>query len=865
MKLLTVNIGDSIIETLDFERSEYVNSFILPSSSHVELLSFPVTESKGKMSSSEIIVQGSYQPEKFTTGGLDVRKLDPVNPKLSMDSYEVTITLVPTNGKKLQSSISNSKSNFLLDNTKLFFNKTNQSFVTEIHVILKLSENGSEQSAETILYLASPNQVTDVVLDFGSEASQINIRNRDKVGNVNDFLLLFPKMWQMLASEEDKQNESKTKEMCMQRDASDEHLYRSRFFVKKQIDVDDLDKIHPWNHPKANSLLKMLTKSDESETLMNDYIPLPNTKIASFGGVSVCDIMLTDDSNRDYLPVNEVGENLFYRASINAFLRKAIEEIKWRKRNASSSQVLLAAFYVLMPNVYDYRKLHNAIEVIRKDLNEIIKDMDYPIIGFELLAVSESDASFIGNVALSMPADFPQGRYLILDAGRGTLDFSIIKHNTESTSEPQFQNLYRDGIIGAGNAITYALLLVILHRLASENQRGQDESKTIQKFIFSNILGMDEPGKGVGGGDSAHLVKLMEAMEEYKRKYSIFEEQKIQPGLNELTIQDFDNLNLDGLINKIESIINNEWWIEDSQNYLKRSMRQLADAVLGRLQERFGKEKDTNIPDYVVFAGRGFLFEPFKEMIESELKKEFPNIETKHFPTAGQNVSDKNVCLIIQEYLHDGKYDTRLLGQPYMLQGSGKGKTNEIKNVPNTQKQNKSIFSNFKKQFPKLKDFFGGHSLEGGFTPPAVAKGNLGYKPQQNMGTNDYCKGIKLKANTNNDVILIGNTRHILPKKIQLETEFELFFANGSIWIRQYPNPASELGRGHDYGGNRVFESLFPYITIKKVTDVELPQSLSNEPMFKIQTDIQDNQDETTDESDIVTRDDDERESDLLK
>lgn len=850
MKLLTINIGGTIIETLDFENKDYTNSYILDLQSMVKLLEIQMNSSKSKTQAQKVTVQGSTQLEDYYITNIETSTIstdDAICQTGPLNRYQVTIILEPSSKNKTAPAmplLDNSK-HFVMNNGVLSCRDMATNQVTEIEVNFKLQDsNNSTQEAETILYLAPSAQVTDVVIDFGSEATQLCIRNRDKTGDVRDFVNLFPKMWNSLASAEDKADEQRVKDLqknCMQHDESDEHLYRSRFFVKKEIGFEEQESVKAWEYPRDNSLIKLLTRKTEGENLMQSYIPLPNTKIASFGGISVGEIKLKDEegAESDYVAITEVGDNLFYRLSINAFLRKAIEEIRWQNRKRTGTgdkkQVRLAAFHVLMPNVYDYRKLHDTVNVIRKDLRELIKDMNYPIVGFEISAVSESDASFIGNVALSEPSDFPAGRYLILDAGRGTLDFSIIKHETKK-NEPRFQNLYRDGIIGAGNALTYALLLVILQRLASEKKMGEDVSEDIRKYIFSNILGIDPEGRQKGGGDNAKLVELMECLDQYKKMYADLQVSGRKPGIEDLEVDNFENLQMEGLINKIKTIIANKWYISDEQQYLERSMCQLAEAVVGRLKARFGKNKDTNEPDYVVFAGRGFMFAPFKIMVESKLKEAFPSLEEKHFSTENNNVSDKNVCLIISGFMQEGDYDTRLFGQPYMLYGTADTSVpSKNKEEKRSTEKSENFFDKFKSIFKRISD----NPDAGGFSGPKIDKGVTGYQAQQAMKISDYSKGITLRANEKNDQILIGNIRHKLPTGIQLRQNFELFFANGHIWIRQSGNTAKELERGLDFGGNRVFESLFPYIQVKSVSDVEIPQQ---ESVYVVPNDFADNQ-----------------------
>lgn len=834
MKLLTIKINNNILETLDFERAKFTNSFILPSDTRVDLIKIPLENSVGNKSEKGVFIQDTRDRKCFFPCKLVVSKTKYDEESL-IDHYEVEIEFdTEPRNRKAFTDETNSNSQFVFHEGILEYKNVHTDRVSDIKVTITLNDGEDRYSVYRTIFLSPANQVEDVILDFGSEATQLSISNRGSINNVNNLVSLFDLMWEDLG-ETNKQNDI---DICMQHDASDENLYRSRFFVKKKIEHSLLQETKASGNPKDNKFIKLLTLSNEGESLKEHFIPLPNTKIASFGGVTVdkVDIEIEQNNGQKRIkskPITSVGENFFYRSSINAFLRKAVDEIGINNKieSESSKKVRLISFHILMPNVYDYCKIHDMLNVLKKDIQEIIHEVDSDIIGFDVSAVSESDASLLGNVALSKPSDFPAGRYLILDAGRGTLDFSIVKHDNKS-KYLHFQNLYRDGIIGAGNALTYAMLLVILEGIVSTESAGVDHTEEIRNYIFSNILGLDELGKQNGGGDSAKLVELMELLDRYKIMYPDFLSNKTSGSTKSLTISNsFKDLRLEGLVKKIHEIIDNNIYIEDGEKYLERSMRQLVDAVIGRLKDRFSKDGDTNTPDYVVFAGRGFMFQPFKTMMEERLIMCFPQIEKKHFSTRDNNVSDKNVCLVIANYLKDGDYDTRLLGQPYMLHSEGsRTRTNRrdvIQQTDNTSRVGKIIhfFRTFSRSIgdnSEVYDILGGGVID------------KGYRAHQDMNWDNFNKGVTLHAQYSNDQILIGNIRHKLPNMVDLDRDFDLFFANGIIWIRPEGGKAVLLDKGIDFGGNRIFESLFPYVTISRAEKVAIPNALDEDSTYVI-------------------------------
>ena len=102
------------------------------------------------------------------------------------------------------------------------------------------------------------------------------------------------------------------------------------------------------------------------------------------------------------------------------------------------------------------------------------------------------------------------------------------------------------------------------------------------------------------------------------------------------------------------------------------------------------------------------------------------------------------------------------------------------------------------------------------------------------MNLVDFNKGVSLRADYRNDQILIGNIRHRLPASINLGRDFDLFFANGMIWVRPDDGIAVQLDRGIDFGGNRIFESLFPYVNVTHPEKVAIPSALTDRSTYII-------------------------------
>ncbi len=845
MKLASVLIGNNVIETLNFESANRHNSYILNLSGETKLLTlFDEPTSK---TIQPIIVQSDKKAENYypfnlhsekqiakgtSEQGHDIDKYDIYEVNIDCSKRrEIAAKMQQNHPNLLGDTGQNVTMNgiFKLDNGALFgrFKEPDRIKQIKIHINLfdspttNLNDAIPDSTADVELFLGSNEKIYDVVLDFGSEASQMAISNRgEETIDRSSFINLFS-----LIKEEMRKGQGEASDY-IQYDPSDDYLYRSRFFVRKMLDSEIISGAQPWERTlQTDNLLLLLSKSKDGEEIAQHYIPMPNVKIAGYGGVELEKVKVGDQQTR----IDKIKDNYFYRYAINAFLRQALKNIESNCPDLGdqSKSCCLVAFHILMPNVYGYKRLHQNLHYIQDDLQKMTKSETPSVVGIEASAVSESDASFIGNVSLSNPKDFPMGKYLILDAGKGTLDFSVLNYDT--SKHMMFNNLYRDGIIGAGNAMSYAMLLVILHGLLEAETPGitsADSKVAIQDYIFNKILGdSTDPSKANanGSGDTASLVKLMKLLDEYKVLY--YHEPSVLKAASNADLAlsgDFKNLELEGLVQKIEDIVNNKVYVSDSEQFMDRMMDSLIDSVAEKIEDRFvvgnSGNKDTNLPDYIVFAGRGFLLEPLRNKMENRLNKVLnKTLVRKQFDTKRYNVTLKNICLVISARIKDGTYDSRLLGEPEMLSNNTLTGTPTNKNMPNTPtppSQKPSLKESFIQAMKDIvKEVFRG--IKG---PSPV---DYGYLPKKNMGIRQFREGIRKNVNNHSDQIQIGNCRYFLPAHLG-PGSFEIFFADGEIWARQ-KGETGTISQAQDFSGNHVFESLFPYCKITRIEDVVIP------------------------------------------
>src|SRR5690606_34189157 len=142
------------------------------------------------------------------------------------------------------------------------------------------------------------------------------------------------------------------------------------------------------------------------------------------------------------------------RVIVESFLKK--EFIKYGQVQR------MIRFVLLVPNIYDHQDIRNTqllLDLIFEDF--ATKEYKGKILAWEVLTISESDASFLGYINKSDVYIQKDSDYIIIDAGKGTTDFSIIRTGKDNIFN--IKPSYRNGFAGAGNMITFAIFETVIH------------------------------------------------------------------------------------------------------------------------------------------------------------------------------------------------------------------------------------------------------------------------------------------------------------------------------------------------------------------------------------------------------------------
>lgn len=415
---------------------------------------------------------------------------------------------------------------------------------------------GSYSALVRILCIPA-SQIYDVVLDFGSEATQMLIRRNDDDSRIEQH-----KIFNGVLRHFYNISSVKNERVYDQQD-EDITLFRSIFFKKKRGEMENDFLYLPPS--KDDSFFNFISSRRDSRGER-----IPNVKIAYLAGRNV------EGTTKEHL----------HRGIILRFLHEAIMSVAEEEAALGRNCEIAIRVTLLLPNVLPQKSTSDLLRDLRYKANStsfkkhIATNINLTAIDFR--SCSESDASFLDWM---MSTDrkkrniTPGKRYLIVDVGKGTTDFSIVKvsdvHNVISE--------FRAGFVGAGNAISYAIFQNYMRRLG-----GNRTEELIQAMLSA------EP---------ALLYDLENVIEEYKHHWR----NDVQ---NVSDTNDIKVMKPEVILDRIKEM----GQIGDPYHYVEDMAKRIANNIIDRLPLNMEI-------DYLVFSGRAFKFAMLKEQIEITLKE----------------------------------------------------------------------------------------------------------------------------------------------------------------------------------------------------------------------------------------------------
>lgn len=687
-----------------------------------------------------------------------------------------------------------------------------------VDVVIHLDDEGETRKRIVRLYVSSANKIADVVLDFGSEASQMTIFKRNEAQDVNGIAHLFEDMYQLYGGESEYKN-------YLQYDDSEIGLYKSVFFVQKEWTREEgencsafiqLDK--ETNRPITDSKVLVLTSKNRKEEIRHTYLNLPNVKIIDFGGVREPSILYNGSSKR----ISDFKNNFFYRRCINHFIFNALNSI------STEEDISFVTLYLLMPNVYSHDKVFDNLYWISMDIQEILKQLS-TIKGVEVSVISESDASLLGTICAMHHETLSDGNYLVLDAGKGTLDFSVLK--ISSGASLMYRNVYRSGIVGAGNAISYAFLLAILDHFYYLNSGQHPTESSLQNYIYHNILGKSQESRANQGGDAFYLRELMEAVDDYK--IALGEKKGTQTAEIPLTdnLEDIKDIQLSTLVEYVKGLVKDETYqmlSTEELGYVNKTVQLIVESVASKLATM--KDKTYTSVNGMIFAGRGFEYSPLKEcMINQLIDRNIITAETAEIAVAGKEsaATPKIICLYLSEALINGQYNNRMIVVPAVAKARiiNERRSSDKLNDSGFKKVWRKLWGNITHENnPEIQGTKNEQSSFDFYNFINIICNDFSYNPGEDSSKNGMVKGFSIPISSPRDFLILGSVTY--KPGLSINGESRLFYGEDKLFLRdEFKHEVHELRLGVDLEtSSLVFASLFPACNPRSIDQVFIPE-----------------------------------------
>ena len=337
--------------------------------------------------------------------------------------------------------------------------------------VFEIVVNYHKYSGKIRVHCVPSDDLYNVVLDFGSEASQMLIRRNADGAGTNPhqlFAYMLRHYWQAVVGG--------NRRVYDQQDDNPE-LFRSIFFKKENTSMNNHFEMQEPND--QDSFVNFITRRNR-----NSGERIPNVKISFLTGQQI------EGADRTRLHVG----------IIMRFLHEALKRIGELQNEAMRGIDVNTAvrFTILLPNVMPQSDVSSLIHKLQELANtpEFLKKFSdcITVPYIQVACCSESDASFLErmNVIGLAPGD----RCLTIDIGKGTTDFSI----TKKIDANKATSLFRSGFVGAGNAVSYAIF---------DNCIEQMVGKSKKKEVIKKVL----------DAEPALLFDLDNAIEEIKHNW----------------------------------------------------------------------------------------------------------------------------------------------------------------------------------------------------------------------------------------------------------------------------------------------------------------------------------------------------------
>ena len=502
--------------------------------------------------------------------------------------------------------------------------------VVNIFVTLKTAGNET-YSARFEFGIVPSRQCQRVVIDFGSEASQVGYKNCGPQSSIVQYDIL-----ENIISQLNRLDRNRTwrRDDFLNNEAGQPLLYRSFYAVKKRITAEEREKF-PFNFTNdimSDEVRLFITRQEVAATQLSfreNYEIVPNLKL----GIEKSLQLILDTHTEDYSIRSHKKE------LITAILLRLLRLMISTKPDFQKGGIIVT---LLVPNIYTQHDVFEMLSELRRQTGRLLDSIhishDQLFIEFE--TISESDAAFMGyqqtnssDVALS------NGEMaLVIDCGKGTTDISMVM----ADDNENYSSFFRTGFAGAGNVLSYGFaedfLTQVLRAIPGSNDISVKDF--MSRYIIDQDLTMD-------------VLNFIQFIESQKKKFKNLQPVGVMQ-FAELTEQSFSterrigNLYKDRstLLQFAEAILKdrNIRWDDELTGLIHKATDCIVHCILSSIRDVMTKDIRKRIK-VVMLSGRAFYFDSLREKLTSGLKKMLGDNVRINTVTPGRSLNNKNVAI----------------------------------------------------------------------------------------------------------------------------------------------------------------------------------------------------------------------------
>ncbi|TMI70697.1 MAG: hypothetical protein E6H09_15620 [Bacteroidetes bacterium] len=499
-----------------------------------------------------------------------------------------------------------------------------------IYITLSLAETET-YSGKFQFAVMNSMQCNRVVVDFGSEASQVAYKNCGPQASLVQYDILENIIGRLSVSDRTRYYK---REEFLNDESGQPTLYRSFYAVKKNMSVYER-KNFPFNFTgdlMNDEVRLFVTRQEVGATQVyfrDNYEIIPNLKL----GIEKSLQLSIDRQSEDYSIRSHKKE------LIGAVLLRVLRLMISTKPEFRDGGMIVT---LLVPNIYTQHDVFELLNTLRIRTDDLLRSLNIKSeeLFIEYETISESDAAFMGyQQTQGSDVQLNNGEMaLVIDCGKGTTDISILL----ADDNENYSSFFRTGFAGAGNVLSYGfaedLLTLILRTIPCSNEISVKDF--IRKQILEQHLTVD-------------VLNFIQFLENRKKRFKNLE----TIGINEFaqlaeqsqsTERTIGNLYRDQstLLQYAEAILKdrNIKWDDEITGLIHKATDCIVHCIVASVKDVITKDIKKRIRS-VMLSGRAFYFEELKVKLRDALKNMLGSNITIHTVTPGRALNNKNVAL----------------------------------------------------------------------------------------------------------------------------------------------------------------------------------------------------------------------------